>query len=162
MRRGEDAILSIESFEMSNLTTIQSIVFESFYFSKVQSFELNGLEKIENWKIDLPKLQIVQFNDNAFQNATSFEMSNLPSLQSIEIGQNCFSEVQSFLLTGKHDYWQWRSDLPHLQRVRINDNAFQYTTSFAVSILSSLQSIEIGQNCFIEVQSFSLNGKTEE
>lgn len=45
MRRGEDAILSIESVEMSNLTTIQSIVFESFYFSKVQSFELNGLEK---------------------------------------------------------------------------------------------------------------------
>ena len=101
MRRGEDAILSIESFEMSNLTTIQSIVFESFYFSKVQSFELNGLVRIENWKIGLPQLQVVQINDKAFQNATSFEMSNLPSLQSIEIGQNCFIEVQSFSLNGK-------------------------------------------------------------
>ena len=50
MRRGEDAILSIESVEMSNLTTIQSIVFESFYFSKVQSFELNGLVKYRELK----------------------------------------------------------------------------------------------------------------
>ena len=88
---------------MLNLTTIQSIEFESFYFSKVQSFELNGLVRIEKLKIGLPQLQVVQINDKAFQNATSFEMSNLPSLQSIEIGQNCFNEAASFLLTGKHD-----------------------------------------------------------
>ena len=157
----------MQSLVLNQLKCRTSQPFSPLYlrvFISVRCSHLNWMvwKKIENWKIGLPQLQRVQFNDKAFQNATSFEMSNLPSLQSIEIGQNCFNEAASFLLTGKHDYWQWRSDLPHLQRVRINDNAFQYTTSFAVSILSSLQSIEIGQNCFIEVQSFSLNGKTEE
>ena len=45
IRRGEDAILNTESFEISNHTSIQSFKYDSNYFSKVQSFELNGLVK---------------------------------------------------------------------------------------------------------------------
>ena len=40
--------------------------------------------------IDLPQLQSVVFDKDAFQYAKSFSMSNLTSLQSIEFGQWCF------------------------------------------------------------------------
>ena len=49
---------------------------------------------------DLPQLQSVKLNNNAFQNTKSFEMSNLTSLQSIDIGQKSFNGASSFSLIG--------------------------------------------------------------
>ena len=49
---------------------------------------------------DLPQLQSVKLNNNAFQNTKSFEMYNLTSLQSIEFGQWCFNSASSFSLIG--------------------------------------------------------------
>ena len=66
----------------------------------------------------------MQFNDKAFQNATSFEISNLPSLQSIDISQNCFIEVQSFSLIGKTEIKNRCLDLPQLQSIRLNEGTF--------------------------------------
>ena len=39
-------------------------------------------------------------------------------------------------------------DLPLLQSVKLGYSAFRYTESFAMSNLTSLQSIEFGQRCF--------------
>ena len=39
-------------------------------------------------------------------------------------------------------------DLPLLQSVKLGNNAFSITTSFEMSNLTSVQSIEFGQGCF--------------
>ena len=58
-------------------------------------------------------------------------------------------------------------DLPLLQSVKLGDYAFRYTGSFAMSNLTSLQSIEFGQWCFGGdnynggASSFSLIGRFE-
>ena len=41
-----------------------------------------------------------------------------------------------------------RIALPQLQSVKLGDYAFRYTETFAMSNLTSLVSIEIGQVCF--------------
>ena len=47
---------------------------------------------------DLPQLQSVKLNNNAFQKTKSFEMLNLTSIQSLDIGEWCF---------GGYDNWNW-------------------------------------------------------
>ena len=47
-------------------------------------------------RIDLPQLQSVVFDKNAFQYAKSFEMSNLTSLVSIEFGKWCFGGYNGY------------------------------------------------------------------
>ena len=44
--------------------------------------------------------------------------------------------------------WFEVTDLPQLQSVKLGDNAFGNTRSFAMSNLTSLVSIEVGQRCF--------------
>ena len=55
----------------------------------------------------------------------------------------------------------WEIDLPQLQSVKLGGGAFGSTKSFAMSNLTSLQSIEFGQRCFKEASSFSLIGIVE-
>ena len=54
-----------------------------------------------------------------------------------------------------------RIDLPQLQSVKLSDYAFQNTKSFEMLNLTSLQSIDIGQNCFNGANAFSLIGMIE-
>ena len=75
-------------------------------------------------------------------------MSNLTSLQSIEFGQRCFYSASSFSLIGIIEWMNWEIDLPLLQSVKLGGGAFSYTGSFAMSNLTSLQSIEFGAWCF--------------
>ena len=75
-------------------------------------------------------------------------MSNLTSLQSIDIGQYCFYDASSFSLIGIIEWMNWQIDLPLLQSVKLGDSAFSYTGSFAMSNLTSLQSINFGGSCF--------------
>ena len=93
-------------------------------------------------------------------------MSNLTSLQSIEFGSECFNSASSFSLIGIIEWMNWEIDLPLLQSVKLGDWAFEYTESFAMSNLTSLVSIEVGQRCFGGdynggASSFSLIGKIE-
>ena len=76
-------------------------------------------------------------------------MSNLPSLQSIDFGSECFYYAQSFSLMGTIKDYEWQLDLPRLQSVKLGDKAFAYqATTFQMTSLISLESIEIGNECF--------------
>ena len=54
-----------------------------------------------------------------------------------------------------------RTDVPSLRSMAFGDYAFRYTKSFAMSNLTSLQSIDIGGDCFRGASSFSLIGIVE-
>ena len=74
-------------------------------------------------------------------------------------------------MIGMNDYMQWDVGFPLLQSVKLGNKAFGNTKSFAMSNLTSLQSIEIGDSCFsgyaryyysiIYAGSFSLIGLSE-
>ena len=57
--------------------------------------------------------------------------------------------------------WIDFADLPQLQSVKLGYWAFSSTKSFAMSNLTSLQSIEFGGGCFYDASSFSLIGIIE-
>ena len=165
------AFQNTKSFEMSNLTSLQSIDIGQSCFYSASSFSLIGIVESIIWRIGLPQLQSIKLNNNAFQNTKSFEMSNLTSLQSIDIGQKCFNGASSFSLIGIVESIIWRIGLPQLQSIRLDDEAFRLTTSIQLSNLASLQSLNIGQWCFGGyfngynqnggVPSFSLIGRTD-
>ena len=151
---------------MSNLTSLQSIEFGDSCFNGATSFSLIGIVERMKWERDLPLLQSVKLGNEAFRYTGSFTMSNLTSLQSIEFGQYCFGGYNSggatsFSLIGIIEWMKWEIDLPLLQSVKMGDWAFWRTRSFAMSNLTSLQSIEFGGGCFNSASSFSLIGKIE-
>ena len=148
VKLGNGAFENTESFGMSNLTSLVSIEFGQYCFYSASSFSLIGIIERMNWEIDLPILQSVKLGYYAFKNTKSFAMSNLTSLQSIEFGEWCFNGASSFSLIGIIEWMKWEIDLPLLQSVKLGDEAFYYTGSFAMSNLTSLQSIEFGQYCF--------------
>ena len=128
VRLGGNAFKNTKSFEMSNLTALQFIDIGQNCFggdngsNGASSFSLIGNVKYIHWRIDLPHLQSVKLNNNAFQYTGSFEMSNLTSLQSIDIGQNCFNGASSFSLIGMIERLLWIIDLPQLQLVKLGSD----------------------------------------
>ena len=133
---------------MSNLTSLQSIDFGQWCFNGASLFSLIGIIERMDWEIDLPLLQSVKMGYSALRNTKSFAMSNLTSLVSIEFGGDCFNGASSFSLIGIIEWMKWEIDLPLLQSVKLGNEAFRYTKSFAMSNLTSLVSIDIGQWCF--------------
>ena len=161
VKLGYSAFRNTGSFAMSNITSLQSIDIGVYWFIPASSFSLTGIVEWMNWEIDLPLLQSVKLNNNAFRNTGSFAMSNLTSLVSIEFGKYCFVSASSFSLTGIIEWMKWEIDLPLLQSVKLGNEAFQYTESFAMSNLTSLVSTEFGKYCFVSASSFSLTGIIE-
>ena len=179
VKLGDYAFRNTGSFGISNLTSLVSIEFGQWCFggcmdkwSRIHggasSFSLIGIIEWMKWEIDLPQLQSVKLGNKAFDNTKSFGISNLTSLVSIEFGQECFYWASSFSLIGIIEWMKWEIDLPVLQSVKLSDKAFSIATSFEMSNLTSLVSIEFGQWCFGgdynnggRVSSFSLIGIIE-
>ena len=159
---GNGAFRMATTFEVSNLSSIQSIeigshCFGGYYQSGIRweggasSFSLTGIVEWMTWKIDLPQVESVKLGGGAFRNTKSFAMSNLTSLVSIEIGGGCFYEAPSFSLIGISMWFKWRIDFPQLQSVKLSGF---YSASFTMSNLPALQSIEISGFGGAELVSF--------
>ena len=127
---GNGLFLSVNIFELNNLTSLQILYIGNGGFGKVRVFELDGLGELESvvigkecftyaktyddiWNskrtdgscriVNCPKLKSIQIGGYSFSDYHSFELNNLPSLQSIEIGEWCFQYAPSFSLTGLID-----------------------------------------------------------
>ena len=158
VKLNNNAFQNTKSFEMSNLTSLQSIDIGQKCFNGASSFSLIGIVESIMWRIGLPQLQSVRLDDEAFRLTTSIQLSNLASLQSLNIGQWCFGGyfngynhnggVPSFSLIGRTDNGKWFLDLPQLQTVIMGNNAFIVAESFVLFNLPSLQTLDIGQWCF--------------
>ena len=182
IKLNNNAFQNTKSFEMSNLTSLQSIDIGQSCFNGASSFSLIGIVESIIWRIGLPQLQSIRLDDEAFRLTTSIQLSNLASLQSLNIGQWCFGGyfngynqnggVPSFSLIGRTDNGKWFLDLPQLQTVILGNNAFIVAESFVLFNLPSLQTLDIGQWCFGDyydarrynfiggTSSFSLNGRS--
>lgn len=103
IKLGNQAFHHGGNFRMSNLPSLQSIYIGQDCFSGTYhngargynggalSLSLIGKNGTLNRRIDLPKLQSIIMENNAFKRARYFELSNLASMEYIEIGSGCFS-----------------------------------------------------------------------
>lgn len=108
VKLGDYAFQYTTLFEMSNLTSLQTIDFGRSCFSGdiekntggASSFSLIGMNKQVKQRVDLPQLGSVKLGSYAFCNTKPFAMTNLPSLQSLYFGYACLNRATSFSLTG--------------------------------------------------------------
>ena len=124
--------------------------------------------------------------NNSFNESKSFIFpSFLQSLNRIVIGNDCFGKVRLFKLDGLSEleslviekqcmtyfkYTSWNDsderkdgvcrivNCPKLKSIQIGDWSFSDYHSFELNNLPSLQSIDIGRDCFFYSSSFSLIG----
>ena len=130
--------------------------------------------------------QSIDIPNNSFSEVLSFILpSFIHSIVVIVIGKECLGKVRSFILNGlnelesvvigeksitnaktQNDVMQsQRADglfrivnCPKLKSIQIGDYSFSDYHSFELSILPSLQSIDVGICCFYGPISFSLTG----
>ena len=108
--------------KLTELARLKRIVIGDTCFSKVRTFELNGLNALESVVIgkknftvttagprrdgycrivSCPRLQSIQMGDWSFGDYHTFELANLPTLQSIQMGECCFYWSPLFSLASR-------------------------------------------------------------
>ena len=116
---------------------VESIEIGNKCFSKVQTFQIDGLNLLKTIKI----------GNSSFSNTATMYLSNLNSLESIEIGDEYFKSVQTFQIDG----------LGLLKTIKIGNNSFTQkkydggndaSKSFHILNCVSLESIQIGEWSF--------------
>ena len=130
----------------------ESIDIPSNSFNESKSFILRSF---------IHSLKRMVIGDGCFERVRLFELDGLNELESVVIGK------ESFTLT-KSDVGHWskeRTDgayrivnCPKLKSLQCGDYSFKDYHSFEMNNLASLQSIDIGWDCFNWAPSFSLTG----
>ena len=99
--------------------------------------------------------------DDCFGKVRVFELDGLSELESVVIGKKSFTIAKDC----DNDEGNKQTDgpcrivnCPKLQSIQIGDDSFLDYHSFELSNLPSLQSVEIGRKCFNYVPLFSLTG----
>jgi chromosome undetermined scaffold_131, whole genome shotgun sequence len=124
-----------------------------------------------------PYSQFLSVSDGQFNEMNSLCLYGFNFLKTIAIGSECFQNVLRFDLIGLDclekvtiDRNSFRSDktnepegeccildCPHLSVISVGDFCFQYYTSLHLVNLPSLQTLELGQNCFFHTSAFVLS-----
>ena len=99
-------------------------------------------------------LNRIVIGDNCFGKVRVFDLDGLSELESVVIGQQSFKISSSERSDGDYRI----VNCPKLKSIQIGDYSFGDYHSFELNNLSSLQSIDIGMDCFIYAPSFSLTG----
>ena len=110
------------------------------------------------------RLKRIVIGDDCFGKVRLLELDGLIELESVVIGQKSFTYAKT-----NDDIWNngvdKRSDgvcrivsCPKLKSIRIGNYTLSDYHSFELNNLPSLQSIDIGEDCFYWTPSFSLTG----
>ena len=99
---------------------------------------------------DMPILCDVSIGDNTFQQVRGFILTNLPSLQSVKVGNHCFRiKYEDSSNTERQDGLFSISNCSSLSTVIIGDNSFVDFKTFSISSVDLLKSIEFGKHNFL-------------
>ena len=111
----------------------------------------------------LVRLKRVVIGNECFGSARVFELDELNVLESVTIGNWSFTYART---DDDYDTKSDRSDgccrignCPKLRSIRLGYRSFSDYHSFELCNLPSLQSLEIGDDCFFSVTLFSLSGR---
>ena len=131
---------------ISNPLTVEerSIGNNSYNDSSVTELKLSGL----------PALKSIVIGDECFGSVRVFELNGLSELESVVIGEKSFRISDSERSDGTYRI----VNCSKLKSIQIGDRSFADYHSFELNNLPSLQSIDIGRDCFEYTPSFSLTG----
>ena len=96
-------------FDFSRFTLVESIEIGDDCFESVQTFQIEGLNRLKTLKIGNNSFTY-QKNGGGFDSSKSFHILNCESLESIQIGRYCFSDF-----AGEFEL----KNLPQLQTIQI-------------------------------------------
>ena len=102
----------------------------------------------------LPRLKRIMIGDDCFGKVRVFELVGLSELESVVIGKESF-RISDY---ERNDGSYWIVNCPKLKSIQIGYASFSDYHSFELNNLPSLQSIDIGDNCFDWAPSLSLTG----
>ena len=124
-------------------TNSTDLVIPNDYFNRVYSLVLSN-------NADLKRITI---GNNTFRYVRVFELNGLSELESVVIGKN------SFRISDRRSDGSCRIvNCPKLKSIQIGYISFGDYRSFELNNLPSLQSIDIGRDCFYYSPLFSLTG----
>ena len=139
-------------------------------------FDTSDVSEFLPSRFQSPKTLVI--GDRQFWSVNRLELKNQNSLQILYIGNGCFGKVRVFELDGLSELesvvigesgiridTKERSDgsyriinCPKLKSIQIGDGSLYDYHSIELNNLPSLQSIDIGQECFHWAPSFSMTG----
>ena len=135
---------------------LKSIEIGDHCFRSVQTFRIDGLNRLETIKIgknsftQLEGSDVTFFAESLNSHSKSFHVLNCESLKSIQIGECSFCDYGGEIEL---------KNLPQLQSIQIGDYSFSdFGGEFELKNLPQLQSIQIGDNCFKSVKTFLIDG----
>ena len=132
--------------DLSSFTLVESIEIGESCFKSVQTFNIEGLNRLKSLKIGNCSFTRAK-NNEATNEAKLFHILNCESLECIEIDIECFGSYHEFLIDG----------LDRLKTIKIGENSFTYyshgnncdkSKSFHILNCKSLESIQIGRFSF--------------
>ena len=151
---------SCQSFVLTNLPLLKTVVIGSQSFGNVRDVKITDLQSLSTIEIGrntfsyantsktasvqlnaLPQLHVLAFENQSFMHYPAPVLTQLPELQSLCFGDDCFggsSDHSVFLLTG----------LTALKTVKFGMNSFYLYSHCAIQSLSSLDSISFGMLSF--------------
>ena len=88
---GDDVFQESAAFDLSSLTSLESIEIGNKCFGSVQTFNIDGLNRLKTIKIGKNSFT-QEKNDYGNDESKSFHILNCESLESIQIGEYSFSD----------------------------------------------------------------------
>ena len=111
----------------------------------------------------LVRLKRVVIGDDCFGSARVFELDELNALESVTIGTWSFTYARTDddygTKSNRSDSCCRIGNCPKLRSIRLGYRSFSDYHSFELCNLPSLQSLEIGDDCFFSATLFSLSGR---
>ena len=149
MTNGYQSVFNLNKLLQRNPTNLT--VSNGFFNNGVPSFSISNNQELER----------IVIGNECFGSVRSFELNGLSELENIVIGQKSFTYAK----TGSDVWDSKRSDglyrivnCPKLQSIQIDMFSFSDYHSFELNNLPSLQSIDMGHQCFYYAPVFSLTG----
>lgn len=145
---GSGCFSAFKLFEVTNVSSLQSIKMSGSCFQSSNAFVLDGLEKLESVKMGpfsfTSKCKVQDENL-----ARRFCIANCPTLHKLEINCDSFKEYNQFEL----------SNVNALRLIQMSHHCFQGVSEFGLDGLENLETLKIGRECFI--QNGSQNNENE-
>lgn len=160
---GNDCFKSVDELKLTGLSSLESVVIGENCFSDAEGvLELRSLRQLKSLRVgsgsmkqfkslvvdDTPVLDSITIGNNCFRNVDEVKLIGLTALKSMTVGSSSFSNKNGgFFL----------KDCPLLRDLAILGSFSNYD-SLEVSNMTALETIHIGDYCFMHVNELKLIG----
>ena len=104
----------------------------------------------------MPELTSIQMGDNCFKYTEEIKLIGMKGLERVLIGENCFTKKKGD--DDKNVYGLYVKNCELLRELKIGNHSFEEYSVCAIENVPSLELIEVGSECFKNVNELKLIG----